>query len=373
MTDENRHILHEVEALRGVAILAVMAIHTTNPYTVLAGMSVLGVILMIANKIAGFAVPLFIFLSGFVLWARYGNFFNLRWFYKKRARAILPVYVFATVFYTIALYFVNAKHFTAGTFLIDFLIGNTSYHLWFFILIMQFYLFYPILSRIFARATQRRGGVLGLLGTTFAIQCFWQFAIYGLATAMHGRAGELITLVLSRTVLSFIFYFFLGMFFKHSVSKVIQRITIFWRWCLALVAGSVTAVIVLATVLPSHSTGIRTFYSPVQWSVNTVGQVILNLCMIVLLYALVQQWAQTKKYFLRILEKLGAASLGMYVLHVLLQIILVKMLRQWGWLPDMWYVYPVLFVSNVIVSYYVVSLLGRFQFFRLLGIGAKIP
>lgn len=144
----------EIDYLRGFAILAVLAIHTSQNYVKITEINSLLVANIVINEFSGFAVPLFIFISGFVLSLNYNGLFSKRTFYIKRVKSVIPSYI---VFSTIYILFNIVSSAIHGELkypsiidvLVNLLTANSSYHLWFFALIIQFYIFYPYIIKLY--------------------------------------------------------------------------------------------------------------------------------------------------------------------------------------------------------------------------------
>jgi peptidoglycan/LPS O-acetylase OafA/YrhL len=144
--------LLELDIVRAFAILAVLVIHGSSEATVEIPIgSVSQALYLGVNKFSNFAVPLFIFLSGLVLFYRYIDDWSGQQavsFYLKRVKQILFPYLLWSVFY----YAYDQWIYDPGNFHWDWqeLLGmlpwsDASYHLYFMVIIVQFYLVFPFL------------------------------------------------------------------------------------------------------------------------------------------------------------------------------------------------------------------------------------
>lgn len=152
-------ILHELELVRGIAILAVVLIHVTAESTVKLQQGSWSQLLYLSvNKLSNFAVPVFILLSGAVLFYRYRGDWSASKaldFYMKRIKFIVIPYLLWSFFY----YMYN-QWFWAGWRKLDFkldqfapllLWGEASYHLYFMVIVIQLYLVFPLLMSLVER------------------------------------------------------------------------------------------------------------------------------------------------------------------------------------------------------------------------------
>ena len=122
--------LEEIDILRGIAILGVIAIHTSIHAN--------EILYAIANKLTRFAVPFFIIISGFVLFYNYGHKkINYIRFIERRAKFVLIPYIFFTFLYC---YIFHQKSFA-----VHLLIGDAAPHLYFIILIFSVLLTFPFI------------------------------------------------------------------------------------------------------------------------------------------------------------------------------------------------------------------------------------
>lgn len=139
------------DALRAFAIVTVVAIHTLMPFRdILPDTAPVRVL----DDLLHYAVPLFVFISGALVWARpwRGGEGAYRDFMRKRAAVIgLPFLAWSAIF--LALRFATEPTPIAETpgLLLS---GHTWYHLYFVPMLLTFYLFTPAASRIAQRSPE---------------------------------------------------------------------------------------------------------------------------------------------------------------------------------------------------------------------------
>ena len=73
----------EINILRAFAILAVISIHVSAYFTHMGTINGLAALYMSIDVLSHFAVPLFIAISGFVLYNKYFDDIDIKRFYKK--------------------------------------------------------------------------------------------------------------------------------------------------------------------------------------------------------------------------------------------------------------------------------------------------
>ncbi|MDU0332807.1 acyltransferase [Paenibacillus sp. 3LSP] len=151
---ERKTKLEEIEALRGIAFLAVVLQHAIaglfvqpdmSPLSVGLGTTFLGLI--------RFAVPLFVFITGVVLFYNYDRSFQYGRFLKRRGQQVVLPYLFWTVFYYIWVSLRSGDAiFSSWKDLLHMLelalTGKASYHLWFMVMIIPFYLLFPVFRQL---------------------------------------------------------------------------------------------------------------------------------------------------------------------------------------------------------------------------------
>lgn len=169
----------EIDIVRAVSILAVVMIHATSRATYLpAAGSMTQKLFFSVNTLGAFAVPVFLFVSGLVLFYSYFD----RWkaadtlrFYGKRAISLAyPYLVFSLLYYLFFYVIVAGYPFDIRSFLGLLPWGHASYHLYFMIIIAQFYLLFPLLI---ALAKASRGFERGMALIGIAVQFAYHYAM----------------------------------------------------------------------------------------------------------------------------------------------------------------------------------------------------
>ncbi|WP_165279904.1 acyltransferase [Paenibacillus protaetiae] len=135
-------------------MLAVLLIHTTaNARTLVPWGSLSAPVYIAANQLSMFAVPVFLMMNGLVLFYRYHDDWSLKQaaaFYKKRIQFILVPYLLWSVLYYAGnqLIATHQVHVDAGKFWEMLVWGKSGYHLYFMVIVIQFYVVFPILMTL---------------------------------------------------------------------------------------------------------------------------------------------------------------------------------------------------------------------------------
>jgi peptidoglycan/LPS O-acetylase OafA/YrhL len=155
MTTMAKSKLLELEIVRAFAILAVLTIHGTSEATVEIPVGSLGQAFYLGiNKLSNFAVPLFLLLSGIVLFYRYDGDWGWRQaavFYRKRIQQIVIPYLIWSLFYYIYdrwMWGPQDSGFSWSEFISLLPWSDAAYHLYFIIIIAQFYVVFPLLMSL---------------------------------------------------------------------------------------------------------------------------------------------------------------------------------------------------------------------------------
>ena len=165
--------LKEFDYLRTIAVLAVITIHVTSIYVTVNRVAYL------MNQVARFAVPLFIILSGFLVYysdinRRSGTHSNLL---IKRLNKIFIPYAIWTLIYMLYSVRHHLEAVPQSTFFIAFvknlMFGKAAPQLYFIIIILQMYLLYGLLKRLIDSKYEKH-----LMTATFAATAFITLGAY---------------------------------------------------------------------------------------------------------------------------------------------------------------------------------------------------
>jgi len=171
--------LDEINILRAIACLAVIFIHTSaEPVASLQSGSIHLTVFSLMNRTLQFAVPGFIFISGFVLFYKYGNKkFHFFSFVKKRLSAILiPYFIWTVIYYAV---FIKAGYysFSFNFFLKKLFLADMIYHLYFILLINQFYIIFGVLLYFYKKISPHLIlGCLAFVNVLFLKFGYFQYA-----------------------------------------------------------------------------------------------------------------------------------------------------------------------------------------------------
>lgn len=210
----------ELDVLRGLAFLAVVLQHAMGVYVRKADIQIAdSVMIGMLFNFTKFAVPAFVFVTGIVLFYNYYERFDYRNFIRKRTMEIFLPYLLWTGIYEIYYYGIPSISFTwLKEFGKNIVLGTESYHLWFIVMIFQFYLLYPGLLALFKWIRNRISTgsrfvtAVGLFAVFYTL-LMWFSSSYIPGGNFHvsSKAVQMFFVEYrDRNFLFFLFYFILG-------------------------------------------------------------------------------------------------------------------------------------------------------------------
>lgn len=216
--------LEELDICRAIAALSVLLIHITAvPVSVMDKTSHLFRLFFALNRGLQYSVPLFLIMSALLeAYALKGKeSFDFKRFYRKKIkRVLLPYLAWSVIYMGFNLGLTRFGYFQAmneGAELLDiFLWGKAYYHLYFLVILMQFYLFLPLLFY-----GQKAGRLRPLPALLLS---------YGLQIAFYYGVGKRVYSSFPNIVMTFPWYFFilsggflLGFFYQEKEQEPWRR------------------------------------------------------------------------------------------------------------------------------------------------------
>lgn len=280
--------LTQITVMNALLCLFVVMIHLTfAPLSSLLPKSVPHIFIFTVNKLLGFCVPAFIFLSGFKLFKSYEKRpLSVKLFLKRRFKKIVIPYFLAEIVYI--LYF-GIKGWLSENIFSYLILGTISAHFYYIVVLVQLYLLFPLIFRHFERHDH------GIFALSALITLFC--AIF-LQNGYWDRFSGL-----------YIFYFVFGMFWaKYDLYKKfnIPKIS-------------------LAYVMVSAFHLFRLYlseYSGKTYRLFAVFNIAYIILAIILLYAISEDFLKYSKKIMTASKLLGKCSYSIYLYHLLVIYIL---------------------------------------------------
>jgi surface polysaccharide O-acyltransferase-like enzyme len=320
-------VLREVQNLRAFAVLAVILIHVTASFTKVGHLTYVTGIALALDSAAQVAVPLFVCISGFVLLLKN---YSLSTFYFKRSLAILPAYLFFSVFY--AMYF----HKPILNSILD---GKAAHNLYFFTVIFGLYILFPLIKRLYF-------GEITLITSLLMQLYFWNLPYVSYLKTMP---------IWFYSWIGYIFYFVLGIYVCKNyakIQKILENIP-------TIYIVSPTIILWILRILYWLNSYYKIEYYgrdllQIVW-INKLITIALFTGIFATAYKLVQHDRS------QILKKIGDYSFGIYLVHVLMLDKIFQMLSRQNIEPTEPVFYIISFIITVIMSYAIIDIWHRIR------------
>jgi surface polysaccharide O-acyltransferase-like enzyme len=357
--ENSQKYFFEIVYLRAFAILAVIGIHVASYFTEMTYISILTFFYMSVEGFSRFAVPLFVCISGFLLFSKYQGTFPLKSFYKKRLLSVVPQY---TIFSLFAILFVYSGHIyygevwnlTVTDIIYAYLTGTAFLHLWFFVLIIQLYILYPVIEKIFTLAVRTQKTVALLIFLLIAQILYWIFFIRNVFS------------IASILFFGYLFYFVLGMFVSSHYQSIKNRTA----ECL-MHPYLIFFVLLSGTILAIGNLFMKYFgndeFSQIIQLYNgilAIAQPFYYMLIFVLCLFTALKFSEMRPN--RITELVGVIgnySFGIYLIHVFILYALVTgILPDLGFTVNNWLFFPVVFTLVLTLSMVFVFIVNKIPY-----------
>lgn len=209
--------LNKLDYLKGLAILGVVAIHTLGAeYPI--NNDFIYIIYINIIQLSAFSVPFFLFISGLVLTYNYGDMkINYIKFIKRRFFVILIPFIVWSCIYLVYNNALMGKNMDLNiiTVIRKLATGNAEFHLYFIVLVMQFYLIFPFILNYVLKFKKHHTILLA------SIFMFNLLLIY----LYYYQFDYLSEKILKKIFIFWIFYFVFGMVIGYNIDNNKYRIS----------------------------------------------------------------------------------------------------------------------------------------------------
>ncbi len=353
--------IKELDYLRGFAILAVIMIHTSAYFTTVGSLTKVTGVMLFIDEFAHYAVPLFISISGFVLYYNYSSKFNTVIYYKKRLLSVIPQYIFFSCMYMA--YFDKANlikgttSITLKIFINNLIFAYSAYHLWFFIILLQLYFLYPVIVKVY-KYFKQKNKIDNLILGTLIIQVSWNMFIYLIFPKVNQFNIIILFIKKIRFVFfSHIFYFMIGIYVADNINfvkEVISKIRIKFISVLCIFL-TIAIVLILIRVYFYNGNGFMS-------SAFILLEPILFCLTFILLYKISKTLCGNRSILSSIIYNFGVYSFGIYLVHVFYVIEVHNQLLKMNIQTYNKYFYMLLFIAVSALSYVSVMLINYIPF-----------
>ena len=348
----------EIVYLRAIAILAVISIHVSAIFIDMKKLSFLTFFYMSIDAFSHFAVPLFVAISGFVLFNKYQGSYDVKKFFKKRMTGVLPQYTFFTLVAFLATYFMSilrgtAWNFSFSTAIYQYLTGTAYFHLWFFVLIIELYILYPVSEKIFMFVSEKQKIPVFLFFLLIIQIAYTYFSIEN--KPLIGPAS---------LFLGYMFYFVLGMVIRSRYPEYRKRVkSVEYPHLLFVALLPVTIletgfyrVSVFSNDLTSQFVH---FYKLFCWVMDPVYFILIFIVCFYVAFAIPEVLPGIVAKSMKII---GNYSFGIFLVHAFIVTGLTLLLFKIGFTGYNWLFFPVVFTLVLGLSLIVVNIINRIPY-----------
>ena len=201
--------LNNLDYLKGLAIIGVVAIHTIGTEYPLNN-DFIYTMYINTIQLSAFSVPFFLFISGLVLTYNYGDIkINYKQFIMKRLLVILIPYIIWSCLYIVYNMVEIGKTFDISPIAIirKLITGNAEFHLYFIILIIQFYLIFPFILKYILKFKKYH---------TYLLLSIFIFNLL-IVSAYYYQFDYLSEKILKKVFIFWLFYFVFGMVIGYNI------------------------------------------------------------------------------------------------------------------------------------------------------------
>lgn len=322
--------IEELDVLRGLAFLAVVYQHVIGAFINKPDLPYQDAVMlgMIFNLLK-FAVPAFVMITGITLLYNYYEKIHYPSFLLKRTKEIFIPYLCWTV-----IYFLYAHRYVdisvnvhwMKEFAREIFTPTIGYHLWYIVMIFQFYIFYPLILAVIKwcrRSFSFRTMLVGLVASYMILM--WLSQNF-LPTLGKDQPWLITKLVETRTMnaLFYFIYFAIGGYaaLKLKEWRNFTQHSIGWNtfmfWGLFIIVGYELIAGTSTKVILGYSTSLKN------------SMFFFTLSSLLLVYSYGMKLTESRSKLYEILRFIGRYSFGAYLAHALVITLLSRLLIDLG-------------------------------------------
>lgn len=301
----------EIPFIRAIACLMVVLVHVTaHNYNYSLGQFSDPLSLML-NQLSRLGTPLFAAISAFLLFSsvRHRGFKLSDFFLSRTVKIVLP-FVIWTFAYLVYRYTQGADVFSnVKNVLLHLVLGTGFSHLYFVATVIQFYLLFPLLQRV-----RKRNTLLILFAISLPVNAVW------LVPELRPSLGLLETVTAHRSfILQWISYFLFGGLLAYYYEE--------WKAFVLKYKFAILAAFTLVGI------GLAIEIRPDRLLTSSRPMNLLYIPITFLSLLWLYTTIKTKTKLVRSLEVIGNYSMGIYLVHPFVLIILRKYMPPASWEP----------------------------------------
>jgi len=321
-----RPYVYELDPIRVVTALSVVAVHVMTFAMVLNSSAPGGQVQIGLGSTLHFTREVFMFTTAFVLVYSYaGSSFNLATFWRKRGIAVVLPYVAWSLIYL----WLNRPPQPPAQFTLAavkaVLSGNASYQLYYILLTIQFYIFFPLLLLALPWIRRHQRLVLVASGALELVVLGLDYVYLQTPPLVNTPWGSLLDNYQDRFVLIYQFYFLLGTVAALNV----ERVRSFVRRHAGVIA--IAMAVALALYWLNYALGVWWLHQPVEYASSVLQPELVPYSLAVLAFLgwLACRWAARRGATgqprgARFWRTMAEASFGIYLVHPLILTLLLR-------------------------------------------------
>jgi len=320
----------ELYYVRAIAAFGIFVIHATGGFSLYSEYKSKAMYLgTFLNQFFRFGTPVFMMISGFVLFYNYRTpeEFDWRRFYKKKATFLIVPYILWSIgYFLFSSYMYKIPITTDGLLKLpkSILLGETFSHLYFIFLIVQFYIIFPLLIRYLSTSMMNKPIM------TFACVAIMQGIIliyeFYFRSATSIAIINFINIYYWKTFIGWFFYFITGGIIAYNYDKFVDYIEKNIK--------AIIPVYILSVLLFLGEVYLDIYLNQGRHNFEKYGSIRpMNMIYGVLTFA-VLVWITRKiknkdNFIIKLIKSFGTYSLGVYFAHpMVLEYIRIKLMAN---------------------------------------------